>query len=99
LLRYNLGTEIVFDMDSALDVQGNTGPYLMYAHAPAAGILRKAGLDSRSMPPAPERMPEVSDVERALLRHLADWPDILEMAAEQLADALDTLGLPAPERM
>lgn len=146
LLRYNLGTEIVFDMDSALDVHGNTGPYLMYAHARAAGILRKGGLESRSVPPAPERMPEVSEVERALLRHLADWPDTLETAAEQLnptlvatyayelaqrftnfyenmpvlkapederpfrlwlvalsravlADALDVLGLPAPERM
>ncbi|MBE3597275.1 MAG: arginine--tRNA ligase [Limnochordaceae bacterium] len=90
LLRYNLGTEIVFDMDSALDVHGNTGPYLMYAHARAAGILRKAGLESQAMPPAPRQMPEVSEVERALLRHLADWPDTLEAAAEGFNPTLVT---------
>ncbi len=90
LLRCNLGTEIVFDMDSALDVHGHTGPYLMYAHARAAGILRKGGLESRSVPPAHERVPEISEVERALLRHLDDWPDTLEMAAVELNPTLVT---------
>ncbi|MEW6045475.1 MAG: arginine--tRNA ligase [Bacillota bacterium] len=81
LLRYNLGTEIVFDIDSALDVHGNTGPYLMYAHARASGILRKAGLPGRARLEAPSTVPAVAPAERALLRHLADWPDTVEAAA------------------
>lgn len=88
LLRYNLGTEIVFDMDSALDVHGNTGPYLMYAHARASGILRKAGMPARGRPAPPAQVGAVAPAERALLRHLANWPDTLEAAAADLNPTL-----------
>lgn len=88
LLRYNLGTEIVFDIDSALDVQGNTGPYLMYAHARAAGILRKAGMPARAEIDPPRAFPALQPAERALLRHLADWPDTIEAAAGALNPTL-----------
>ncbi len=84
LLRFNLGTEIVFDIDSALDIRGNTGPYAMYAHARASGILRKAGADETAIPPLPALPPELNVAERALMRQLADWPDTLEAAATEM---------------
>lgn len=87
LLRFNLGTEIVFDIDSALDIRGNTGPYVMYAHARASGILRKAGVGEMPAPPLPA---ELNSAERALMRHLADWPDTLEAAAAELSPTLLT---------
>lgn len=81
LLRHSLTTEIIFDMDQALDIRGNTGPYLMYAHARAAGILRKAGLDGEPEAAAPPA--SLHEAEQALMRHLADWPDTLEQAAHE----------------
>ena len=41
LLKFSLNQIISFDFDEALRVTGDTGVYLQYAHARAAGILRK----------------------------------------------------------
>ncbi len=35
--------DVVFDLQRILSFEGDTGPYLMYTHARAASILRKAG--------------------------------------------------------
>ncbi|NQX45827.1 arginine--tRNA ligase [Paenibacillus tritici] len=43
LLRFNLGTEIVFDFKQAMEISGNTGVYLMYAYARAQRVLSKGG--------------------------------------------------------
>lgn len=42
LLRYALQTEIIFDVDQATEISGNTGVYLLYSYARAASILAKA---------------------------------------------------------
>ncbi len=141
LLRHNLSTEIVFDVDAARDVHGNTGPYLMYAHARASSVLRRVADVPVDDVPRP-----LTPAERALARQLAAWPAVLEEAAAAvnptllatyayrlaeeftqfyethpvaraapgersgrirltrrvervLHDALDVLGLPAPEEM
>lgn len=82
LLRFNLQTEIVFDLDQAADLQGNSGVYLMYQHARAAKILRDSEQEVEQLPFAPPTSLLVE--ERALLRHLAEWPDILQQAANDL---------------
>jgi len=49
MLMQDPNKNIVFDIDKALDFEGETGPYVQYAHARACSILRKAKqrLDSR----------------------------------------------------
>lgn len=88
LLRHNIATEIVFDIDSALDIRGNTGPYVMYAHARASGILRKAA--EGAAPAFPGAPSGLTVAERTLMRHLADWPDMVEQAAVGLAPSMLT---------
>lgn len=86
LLKYGLGTEIVFDLDQAAELHGNTGVYLLYAHARAAGILRKSDLEqSATLPAFPS---ELAPEERALLKHLAAWPEVLAEAEATLAPQL-----------
>ncbi|AIQ54472.1 arginine--tRNA ligase [Paenibacillus sp. FSL R7-0331] len=41
LLRFNLGTEIIFDFKQATEISGNTGVYLMYTYARAGSVLSK----------------------------------------------------------
>ncbi|MBM7563109.1 arginine--tRNA ligase [Paenibacillus sacheonensis] len=41
LLKFHLHTEVVFDLDQATEVTGNTGVYLMYAYARASALLEK----------------------------------------------------------
>jgi arginyl-tRNA synthetase len=100
LLKYALETEIVFDLDQAAVLHGNTGVYLLYAHARAAGILRKggggalatAGLSSDAGAPVAPSAPDFPTVltaeERALLKHLATWPEVLAEAEASLAPQL-----------
>ncbi|HLN64938.1 MAG TPA: arginine--tRNA ligase [Symbiobacteriaceae bacterium] len=88
LLRHSLVTEIVFDLNLATEVTGNTGVYLMYAHARASSILLKGGVDPSHVPSAPSDIPPLNDAERALLRHLVQWPDTLREAAGELAPNL-----------
>ena len=74
--------DYVFDWDRMLSFEGNTAPYLMYAHARIQSILRKAGA-------APEPAAAVSirlddPIERALALELLQFPGVLERTAESL---------------
>ncbi|MEM3185625.1 MAG: arginine--tRNA ligase [Conexivisphaerales archaeon] len=42
MLKQDIKKIIVFDMDEALNLEGDTGPYLMYSYARAVSVLRKA---------------------------------------------------------
>ena len=75
--KYKLGGDIAFDVDETVSLQGNSGPYLQYAHARARSILAKAA--------AEWQYPVVVHAEdRALVRKLSEYAEILELAARQL---------------
>jgi arginyl-tRNA synthetase len=87
LLRFNLGTEIVFDFRQATEISGNTGVYLMYTYARAGSVLQKAevaGLSGANGTPHHFPSP-LEAAEAALLRHLSAWPDTLHDASRELA--------------
>lgn len=83
LLRFHLQTEIVFDLEQATEISGNTGVYLLYAHARACGILDKAGYADAGF--APPRRAEWTAQERGLMRALAYGPETKHKAAAELA--------------
>lgn len=65
-----------FDLDRMTSSEGDTGPYLQYAHARLTSIMRKANYSS------PEEMKDVNfdllNEKHAidLIRALAQWPDV-----------------------
>ncbi|MCL2723491.1 MAG: arginine--tRNA ligase [Polyangiaceae bacterium] len=74
--------DYVFDWSRMLAFEGNTAPYLQYAHARICSIFRKAGVDAESMHHA-----------RIVLREPAEHVLGLEilglgMSAQQVADTL-----------
>jgi len=70
--------DYVFDWDRMLAFEGNTAPYLQYAHARICSIFRRAGLERRS---DPEALLLGEPEERALaLRLLAFESAVLETA-------------------
>ncbi|MHA6533658.1 arginine--tRNA ligase [Paenibacillus sp. BAC0078] len=84
LLRFNLGTEIVFDFKQATEISGNTGVYLLYTYARAGSVLSKAASPvegTELLPPFPM---ELDKAEHALLRHLSAWQDTLYTASIEL---------------
>jgi arginyl-tRNA synthetase len=55
--------DIDFDLDHAVSLEGDSGPYLQYSHARCASIARKAG----------ERLATTEGVDYARLQHDAEW--------------------------
>lgn len=47
LLKVGIGKDIVFDIDTSLNLEGDSGPYLQYTHARLKSILRKAARDAK----------------------------------------------------
>lgn len=100
LLRFNLGTEIIFDFKQATEISGNTGVYLMYTYARAGSVLGKAagteavsaagagvGATAGAIAPAgasPDFPARLDKAELALLRHLSTWQDVLYSASIEL---------------
>jgi arginyl-tRNA synthetase len=72
-------SDYVFSWDRMLATDGNTGPYLQYAHARTQSVSRKAG----GKVAATRITLEVSH-EQALARHLLRLGDILALVAREL---------------
>ncbi|NQX65088.1 arginine--tRNA ligase [Paenibacillus alba] len=89
LLKYQLQTEVIFDLDQATEVTGNTGVYLLYAYSRANSILDKAKKDARVQHLEPDfNVNLLEEQEYPLLRHIAYWPETLAAAIQQLAPSL-----------
>jgi arginyl-tRNA synthetase len=84
LLRFSLTQIIAFDFDEALRVTGDTGVYLQYAHARAAGILRRTAGEGAEGEPVPVPA-ALLGVERALLHRIEAYPRAVAEAAASLA--------------
>jgi arginyl-tRNA synthetase len=82
----NLASQRDKDVDFALEevtsFEGDAGPYLQYAHARTAGILRKGGVDAASALAAAEPSALARDEEWALARLLSDFADECQRALE-----------------
>ncbi|MFM2423956.1 MAG: hypothetical protein RLZZ70_345 [Candidatus Parcubacteria bacterium] len=80
ILRYSVGSNIVFDKEKALSFEGDSGPYLQYTYARCLSVLEKArgvGVEPQ-LAPAPE-IPYV--LERILYR----FPEVIEEALRERA--------------
>ncbi len=74
-LKARIGGDIVFDPAESVSLEGNTGPYLQYAHARARSILRKAEVQGSS------EVEELQLAERTLVRKLSEYADAVERSS------------------
>ncbi len=75
--------DYVFDFERMLAFEGNTGPYLMYAHTRCRSILRKAAAEGAGQNGAPIRLS--APAERALAVELCALPSAIRSVEETLA--------------
>jgi arginyl-tRNA synthetase len=68
--------DVEFDWEKMLSFEGDTGPYVQYAHARTASILRRAPAGLPAPEPRRLALPEEAEV----LKLLADFPDRVEKA-------------------
>lgn len=76
-LKIKIGSDVIFDISEAVSLQGNTGSYLQYAHARARSIIRKASQ-------TPGEMINLEPAERALVRKLTQYTDVIDVASREL---------------
>lgn len=72
-LKQRMGEDIIYDPKESVSLEGNSGPYLQYAHARARSIVRKS---TGQAAPLTDLTPE----ERSLVRKISEYPEILERA-------------------
>jgi arginyl-tRNA synthetase len=72
-------SDYVFSWDRMLALEGNTAPYVQYAHARIRSIARKAGGH-----PSPGPITLESSHEQALAKHVLRFGDIVALAAREL---------------
>ena len=83
--KYKLGGDIAFDMEETVSLTGNSGPYLQYAHARARNILAKIADNSSVKGETLYARPtEVRAEDRALVRKLSEYHEIMDIAIRQL---------------
>lgn len=88
ILRQAPGGDIVFDPETSLSLDGDSGPYLQYALVRAKSVLTQSDLK-----PDASQMPEaIFDIERLLIR----YPEVVKRAEaarapQQLTQYLTTL--------
>ena len=78
--------DIDFYWDRALNFDGETGPYVMYTHARACSVLRKAGDCDAAPDYAALSDPEAQDV----VRMLEQFPEVLKAALNKSEPSMIT---------
>jgi arginyl-tRNA synthetase len=78
-LKARLGGDITFDVKESVSLEGNSGPYLQYAHARAASIL-----DKTANSPDSDIQIEFDEKERSLARKIGEYQEVVEKAAAEL---------------
>ena len=78
VLRQAPGSDIIFDPQKSLSLEGDSGPYLQYALVRAKSVLAQAGADASTADEAP---PEPYEIERLIVH----YPEVVARAARELA--------------
>ncbi len=82
-LKHRRTNDIDFEWDEVLAFDGETGPYVQYAHVRACGILRKGKELGINFDPVASLAPLTLDEERKLAWELTRYGEALEKAGEQ----------------
>lgn len=75
--KNRIGGDFIYDPKESIAIEGNSGPYLQYAHARARSILAKA---TASMSPIGHLEP----AERSLVRKISEYGEVVEKATAEL---------------
>lgn len=78
-LHQRPGADIIYDPAESVSIEGNSGPYLQYAHSRAQSILSKAQPNDQHV----ENI-EYDSAERTLARKISEYPEVVQKAVNEL---------------
>lgn len=77
-LKQRIGGDIIYEPEESVSLQGNSGPYLQYAHARARSVLAKKPTSARA------ELADLDATERSLLRKISEYPEVIDKALNEL---------------
>ncbi|MAG60036.1 arginine--tRNA ligase [Candidatus Woesebacteria bacterium] len=80
LLKSGIGKDVVFDFDTSLSFEGDSGPYLQYTHARTQSVLAKSKVKSQK-----SKVGKVNSEEATVLRTFYKFPEVVAESASKLA--------------
>jgi arginyl-tRNA synthetase len=86
MLKIDPKKSMVFDPKESVDFQGNTGPFIQYAHARIQSILKKADFNSNELT-TEEDLPLI-EKDLAVIKLLQQYPETVAYAARNYSPAL-----------
>ena len=82
-LMHNIQSDIVFDWEKVMNLEGNSGPYLQYTFARTQSVLAKSQIQNSKL-----QNPSPNKEELAILRWIYRFPEVVEEAARRYAPNL-----------
>jgi arginyl-tRNA synthetase len=82
LLKQRIGGDIIYDPTESVSIEGNSGPYLQYAHARAKNIVSKAGQNESGFDLSTAT--DFNEDERSLLRKISEYAEVIDQATLEL---------------
>lgn len=79
-LKQRIGGDIIYDPSESVALEGNSGPYLQYAHARAKSILGKAPAEGSKQ----LKVDDLEHGERSLVRKLGEYSEVIDKAVQDL---------------
>jgi arginyl-tRNA synthetase len=83
LLKVDPKKRMMFNPEESVDLNGNTGPFIQYAHARISSLLRKAPQIE-----AINTSTDIEEAERNVIKQLADFPAVVKEAGKEYSPAL-----------
>ena len=77
MLKQRIGGDIIYDPAESVSLEGNSGPYLQYAHARARSILAKSQAEATGLH-------DMQADERSLARKISEYPEVVAKAIDEL---------------
>ena len=86
-LKSNPLQDKVFDIEESVALEGNSGPYLQYTHARAKSVLARANFQFSiiNFQSIFNNQFSINDEERAILRYLYRFPEVVLQAGQEYA--------------
>ncbi|OYQ37651.1 arginine--tRNA ligase [Flavobacterium cyanobacteriorum] len=86
ILKVDPKKRILFNPEESVDFAGNTGPFIQYTYARIQSLIRKADFDYTKALSVDEV--NLHEKEKELLKLVAQYPEIIQAAAESHSPAL-----------
>ena len=82
-LKNKIGGDVIYDPIESISIQGNSGPYLQYAHARACSIIAKLdGYGSQNISKISGK--DLQEGERLLVKKLGEYAEVVDAAVRDI---------------